>query len=386
MKKRIGIRILAALLSVSCVSVATISMQPAAEVYAATDYSSVFDATYYANKYPDIVQMIGGTDSALLSHFIKYGMAEGRQGCASFNVWAYINRYQDLQMIYGNDIKAYYLHYMNYGKAEGRSGKGSDTGANAQLLPTGHSTPASQTAQTSVAATTATTGTVQKIVDPMRIMNSGVSENKIAEYFKNSVFIGDSIMVGYRNYLASHPESPVSGAQFLATTSFSALHAMAGAPKDSLQPTYQGAKRSVWDSVSLMGAKHVFIMFGTNDLIVRNAQMTAENMQAVVDKIQEVNPDVDIHLISMTPIWSGAEKKGALNNETIPVYNSLLYGSCQANGYSYVELHKYMLDDKLALRTSYCSDKFVHLTNAAYEIAWDTVMYNHAVACIKKQK
>lgn len=43
------------------------------------EYSAVFDAAYYADRYPDLKTAFGNDDSALLQHFIQYGMAEGRQ-------------------------------------------------------------------------------------------------------------------------------------------------------------------------------------------------------------------------------------------------------------------------------------------------------------------
>jgi len=88
------------------------------------DYSSVFDATYYVNKYSDLKNAYGNDVAALLTHFVNNGMNEGRQGSAGFNVQSYKNAYKDLRMGYGDDIKGYYWHYIDYGKNEGRVGTG----------------------------------------------------------------------------------------------------------------------------------------------------------------------------------------------------------------------------------------------------------------------
>lgn len=85
------------------------------------DYSSVFDAEYYYNAYPDLQQSVRNTPSALLQHFTTVGMKEGRRGNASFNVKAYMANNLDLLPIYGvKDLSSYYLHYITTGKAEGR--------------------------------------------------------------------------------------------------------------------------------------------------------------------------------------------------------------------------------------------------------------------------
>lgn len=91
------------------------------------DYSAVFDAAYYANRYPDLKTAFGNDDSALLQHFIQYGMAEGRQGSSQFDVYSYKNLYPDLRAAFGNNLKSYYMHYISSGKAEGRKATGVNT-------------------------------------------------------------------------------------------------------------------------------------------------------------------------------------------------------------------------------------------------------------------
>ena len=92
--------------------------------YGGINYSAVYDYNYYINKYPDIRKAFGSDKTAALRHFVNYGMAEGRQGKASFNVQSYRNKYPDLRIAYGKDLKKYYLHYINNGAKEGRIATG----------------------------------------------------------------------------------------------------------------------------------------------------------------------------------------------------------------------------------------------------------------------
>lgn len=91
------------------------------------EYSAVFDAAYYADRYPDLKTAFGGDERALLQHFIQYGMAEGRQGSSQFDVYSYKNLYPDLRAAFGNNLKSYYMHYISSGKAEGRKATGVNT-------------------------------------------------------------------------------------------------------------------------------------------------------------------------------------------------------------------------------------------------------------------
>ena len=91
------------------------------------EYSAVFDAAYYANRYPDLKAAFGNNESVLLQHFIQYGMDEGRQGSSQFDVYSYKNLYPDLRAAFGNNLKSYYMHYISSGKAEGRKATGVNT-------------------------------------------------------------------------------------------------------------------------------------------------------------------------------------------------------------------------------------------------------------------
>ncbi len=91
--------------------------------YNGVDYKDVYDANYYVKRYPDLMKAFGYDENRLLKHFVTYGMKEGRQAKANFNVANYKARYKDLRKAFGNDTKSYYLHYIRYGKNEGRSGR-----------------------------------------------------------------------------------------------------------------------------------------------------------------------------------------------------------------------------------------------------------------------
>lgn len=86
------------------------------------DYSPVFDADYYLDRYPDLKAAFGDNDEAALQHFVYFGMKEGRQGNASFDVKSYKNRYVDLRYLFGYGWTNYFIHYLYIGRYEGRSG------------------------------------------------------------------------------------------------------------------------------------------------------------------------------------------------------------------------------------------------------------------------
>ena len=101
--------------------------KPAASVTSSTyngrDYSKVFDASYYYSHYSDVRSEVGNDPAKLLKHFVEVGIAEGRQGCASFNVRTYAASV-DAQL--GAKYSYSYANY--FGRYLGRYEEAADTG------------------------------------------------------------------------------------------------------------------------------------------------------------------------------------------------------------------------------------------------------------------
>ena len=112
-----------------------------------TDYSPVYDFHFYTSNNGDVLNAFtavkGGLrfvdDAAVLRHFVSCGMAEGRRGSESFDVYGYRNRYTDLRKAFGLNLKSYYIHYLNCGIKEGRNGA-SMTGYEGLIMSPAYST------------------------------------------------------------------------------------------------------------------------------------------------------------------------------------------------------------------------------------------------------
>jgi GT2 family glycosyltransferase len=74
--------------------------------------SGLFDATFYANQYPDTRT----TAKTALSHYMRFGMVEGRQPSAFFNPGLYLKLNPDVAA--AGEIPI--LHYIRHGHADGR--------------------------------------------------------------------------------------------------------------------------------------------------------------------------------------------------------------------------------------------------------------------------
>lgn len=199
--------------------------------------------------------------------------------------------------------------------------------------------------------------------------------SKAQKYFSKSVFVGDSVMVGFANYSQSNAGAAAHGATFLSAKSFAVYHALKDVSKDGLQPTYNGKKDNVWNLIAGMDVNRVFIYLGTNDLVGIDPETTSTKMMELAAKIKAAKPGVEIHIVSMVPCYAGTNK-GYINNTSIDEYNKLLVKKAAANGYNFVDINTSLKDGTGNLVSTYSGDKFVHLNTSGYKV-WDSLFASY---------
>lgn len=101
----------------------------------------IFDAHYYADRYPDLKKAFGYNEAALFNHFITHGMYEWRSASKFFDPLFYRSKYPDLVKAFGGntgrrDAAAlnYYQHWLNFGIKEKRLGHAAKGALNAKGL------------------------------------------------------------------------------------------------------------------------------------------------------------------------------------------------------------------------------------------------------------
>lgn len=196
-------------------------------------------------------------------------------------------------------------------------------------------------------------------------------------FFKNSVFVGDSVMMGFRNYCLNQEEEFLGAPEFLVSGSYSLRMALSPVSKQSIHPVYQGEQRRIWDSIAMTGAKKVFLFFGLNDLGMENVELTTSNYKELITKIKEVNPDVEIFVISTTYMKAESQLQD-LNNTNIRLLNDAVKQYCDSTqDASFINIADFLITEDGGLKEEYCSDNYVHQTNAAYEV-WTKVLRAYA--------
>ena len=204
----------------------------------------------------------------------------------------------------------------------------------------------------------------------------------INKFYSESAFVGDSLLVAYRQYLQKNdPDGYFAKSTILCAFSYSTRAVLKPVTPDSLHPFYKGKKRQVWDAIKEAKSKRVFIIFWANEIPDANIQKANKNLEKVVSKLRAECPGIEIYIISPCYMYKNTyrtDKTDHINNPNLHALALSRKEFCLKNSAGYVEVSKYLGNEKDGLYEKYTSDKFVHVNNAAYDI-WKQVFIDYAL-------
>lgn len=205
-------------------------------------------------------------------------------------------------------------------------------------------------------------------------------EQDLDSFFDHSVFVGDSLTVGFSNFCKGHESMATDTTYFLAKECGSARVAISSNALTTyadVMPVYNGSVQYIEDSISQMSdVEKVFICYGMNDLVSSTPEQYISSMTTLIDRILAKSPQVTIYVISVPCVVETVDS-GRLNNSSIQKANSLMQSTCEVQGWGFINLAEYLMDANLAICPEYSSDGYVHENSAAYKI-WVKVLRNYA--------
>ena len=144
------------------------------------------------------------------------------------------------------------------------------------------------------------------------------------------------------------------------------------AVNNTMMLSYQGEDISPQDALAACGADRVFILLGMNDIGLWGVDKTIENWGTLIANIREKNPGIEIYIQSGTPIYPAGER-GKLTNANMDAYNKRLQEFAEVNECYFVNVNAPFKDETGGLAKKYCSDEYVHFTDAACEL-WAKIL------------
>lgn len=207
-------------------------------------------------------------------------------------------------------------------------------------------------------------------------LKAGVTEKKADAFFKNSVFYGDSVALGFQNYAAKQSSDFLGGMIVYGTGSYGIANALRAVSSTSIHPTYKGYQTQLWDLTSYLKVDKVFMMFGMNDLGLYGVTDSITNYKTLIDAIREKNPNVKIYILTTTPMTKSYQLQH-LNNSNIRLFNNKIRELASSWNVTVIDVASYLMDSDGYLKSEYASDGKYHLTDAAYK-EWVKVLRSFA--------
>ena len=190
-------------------------------------------------------------------------------------------------------------------------------------------------------------------------------------FFNDVVFVGDSITEGLRNYCQWNGGG-LSGATFLTRVSYGVYNELYG----GFHVVYNDVSMPIEDAIAATGKSKLFIMLGINDIGGSGVDKTISYWPELLTRIRNKNPELQICIQTILPVYTGNEYKG-VNNANVRSYNTKLKKIAEEQGCKFLDVCQYLVDGTGGLAKAYTSDKYVHLSNDGFK-TWIKVLYAFA--------
>lgn len=204
-----------------------------------------------------------------------------------------------------------------------------------------------------VTTTEATTTTEAEVTEEttLEVIEAVESDSYDESFFKDDLFIGDSISTGLVNY------GYLKGSNVFAQIGLN--------PETAISKEYDG-----YTSVSKaeeMKPKRIYIMLGSNGLAYMGNTYMIQQMKLLVEALREATPDSYIYVISIPPVTKTHDSEGQETMAMVNGYNKLLKDFADEEGVVYLDLCSQLQDS-----TGYFSDKYaevdgLHFLGSAYK-------------------
>ena len=186
------------------------------------------------------------------------------------------------------------------------------------------------------------------------------------DYYKDSLFIGDSRMKGFSDYCGWEEGT------FVYKVGLNVFNMMSSTVQS------RNGKTKVMDELTAREYENVYLCVGINELGGATMEIFNEKYSEILNIIRENQPDARIIIMSImyeTPSYS--ESQSIYNNDNINAKNVVISRMANGKDIFYLDVNPSVSDDSgMALTESYSFDG-IHMAAKYYEL-WADYMLSHA--------
>ena len=198
------------------------------------------------------------------------------------------------------------------------------------------------------------------------------------EYFRNAIFLGDSVTTGfdlYRNSIKFNGEAVLKDVTVVAVGSYGIYNASREISDNSIHPLFEGRQTLPEDIIAQKDAKNVFICLGLNDLTWMSTNNFLNHYAKLINKIKAKSPGKNIVIMSVTPVVED-QQVSSLSSVIIEKANNALLDFAIYNNLQFVDYAAAIRDSANNLYGEFSSDNHCHLTISAYNRLVEYMLYH----------
>ena len=192
------------------------------------------------------------------------------------------------------------------------------------------------------------------------------------DYFRDALFIGDSVTQGF----AWYPEY----------RDWMRVCAYKGVNPQSILQNYvgqraDGTKIEMWDEINVQqDVANIYILLGANALLQQTDDGFLKFYGELLDKLRVRFPDTPIYVQSITPTTQEyGEKKPQLEREHLKLINNAIAKLAVSKGLYYVDLWEVMADENGYLRADLAGSDGLHLLDGSKYRPWLDYLAAHTI-------
>ena len=211
-----------------------------------------------------------------------------------------------------------------------------------------------------------------------------LDDQTLLSYYDDCLFIGDSIMQGFRRYRSAVREKDPSFLESSTVVCTASISLYVGSRRfltGDFHFKYRNVDRTMYDIAKILKPKRILILLGLNDPVGIKIDRAMEWIEYIALNIPEFSPETEICFFSHTPITENycRTKDRPGYQEKLNEYNQRLKETCERLGVHYIEIAEPLKGEDGYLAAAYTSDNLCHLNEEGLAV-WIQGMLDFAQA------